>query len=276
MADFGSAFKNQTMDGQTSGPPKPFLDFVLSAYFQQLEVSTESFDRNQTRSLIASWQRHGRTDDEIYEELEVMFPYHGHPLTWYDFSESIDTEKHDIAVAAAKKMDSKLKQVSSAATTEYDKKRKCAELERFEREKAMKIFNITTKEPASGVLVQLDASLAIKLGDFVNVSADLSPRKMSHGGKGYVTRKETKEGVSTFTVKYLETEGGSRYHSESGIPVSRLTVTPLPIYGDGPKVQQRNNVVSPEENSDSAEHSAITLGERLQEGFANGWAEGWR
>jgi hypothetical protein len=109
---------------------------------------------------------------------------------------------------------------------EYDKKRKCAELERFEREKAMKIFDITTEEPASGVLVQLDASLAIKLGDFVNVSADLSPRKMSHGGKGYVTRKETKEGVSTFTVKYLETEGGSRYHSESGILVSRLTFTP--------------------------------------------------
>ena len=77
----------------------------------------------------------------------------------------------------------------------------CAELERFEREKAMQIFNITTKEPASGVLVQLvDASLAIKLVNFVNVSADLSPRKMLHGGKGYVTRKETKEGVSTFTV----------------------------------------------------------------------------
>jgi hypothetical protein len=31
--------------------------------------------------LIASWQRHGRTDDEIYDELEVMFPYHGHPLS---------------------------------------------------------------------------------------------------------------------------------------------------------------------------------------------------
>jgi hypothetical protein len=133
-------------------------------------------------------------------------------------------------------MDSKLKQVSSAATMEYNKKRKCAELERFEREKAMKIFNITTKEPASGVLVQLDASLAIKLGNFVNVLADLSPREMSQGGKGYVTRKETKKGVSTFTVKYLEMEGGSRYHSESKILVSRLTVTPLPIYGDRPKV----------------------------------------
>jgi hypothetical protein len=133
-------------------------------------------------------------------------------------------------------MDIELKQVSSAAMTEYNKKRKCAELERFEREKAMRIFDITTKEPASGVLVQLDASFVIKLGNFVNVSADLSPWKMSHSGKGYVTRKETKEGVSTFTVKYLETEVGSRYHSKSGIPGSRLTVTPLPIYGDGPKV----------------------------------------
>jgi hypothetical protein len=173
-------------------------------------------------------------------------------------------------------MDIELKQVSSAAMTEYYENRKCAELERFEREKAMKIFDITTKEPASGVLVQLDASLAIKLDDFVNVSADLSPRKMSHGGKGYVTRKETKEGVSTFTVKYLETERGRRYHSESGIPVSRLTVTLLAIYGHGPKVRQGNKVVAPEDNSNSAEHSTNTLGERLQEGFAIGWAEGWR
>jgi hypothetical protein len=44
MADFGSPFKNKTMDGQTSGPPKPLLDFILSAYFQQLEVSTKAFN----------------------------------------------------------------------------------------------------------------------------------------------------------------------------------------------------------------------------------------
>jgi hypothetical protein len=72
-------------------------------------------------------------------------------------------------------MDIELKQASSAAMMEYKKKGKCAELERFEREKVMQIFNITTEEPASGVLMQLDASLVIKLGNFVNVSADLSP-----------------------------------------------------------------------------------------------------
>ena len=210
MTDFGRPFKSQTMDGQAAGPPKPLLDFVLSAYFKQLEVSIKAFDRNQTRSIIASWQRHGRTDDEIYDELEVMFPYHGHPLSWYEFSESIDTEKHDIAVAVAKKTDIELKQASSAAMMEYEKKRKCAELERVENEKAMKIFDITTEEPASGVLVHMDASLVIKLGDFVNVSADLSLRKMSYGGKGYVMGKETKDGVSTFTVKYLETVGGMK------------------------------------------------------------------
>lgn len=37
--------------------------------------------------------------------------------------------------------------------TEYNKKEKCAKLERFEREKVMQIFDITTEEPASGVLV---------------------------------------------------------------------------------------------------------------------------
>ena len=64
--------------------------------------------------------------------------------------------------------------------TEYDKKGKCTELERFEREKAMQIFDITTEEPASGVLMQLDASLAIKLGYFVNLLVDLSPLNMLH------------------------------------------------------------------------------------------------
>jgi hypothetical protein len=97
-------------------------------------------------------------------------------------------------------MDIELKQASSVAMTEYNKKGKCAELERFEREKVMQIFDITTKEPAGGVLMQLDASLAIKLGAFVNVSADLSPLKMLHAGKGYVIGIETRDSVSTFTV----------------------------------------------------------------------------
>ena len=55
------------------------------------------------------------------------------------------------------------------------------------------------------------------------------------------------------------------YNSESGIPLFRLTVTLLAIFGDGPKVRQGNKVVAPEDNSNSAEHSA-----------ANGWADGWR
>jgi hypothetical protein len=50
----------------------------------------------------------------------------------------------------------------------------------------------------------------------------------------------------------------------------------LAIFGDGHKVQQGNKVVAPEDNFNSAEHSANTLKERLREGFANGWAKGWR
>jgi hypothetical protein len=68
-------------------------------------------------------------------------------------------------------------------------------------EKVMQIFDITSEEqPASGVLMQLDASLAIKLGNFLNVLADLSPLKMSHAGKRYVMGKETKDDVTTFTI----------------------------------------------------------------------------
>jgi hypothetical protein len=275
MADFGSRFNNQTMDLQTSTPPKPLLDFVLSAYFQQLEVSTAAFDRNQTRSLIASWQHHGRTDNEIYNELEVMFLYHGHPLSWYEYAESINPENHNIAVAAKKKIDSDVRQASAAAMTEYDKKRKCVELEWVEREKSIQICSITKKGATHRMLAGLDASLAIKVGDFVNVQPDLSPSKMSHGGKGFVTGKETKEGVSTFIVKYLETEAGSRNNSESGIPVSRLTVTPFTFSDDGPKRRPRNEVETPDGDFATAEHPTISIKTRLQEGFANGWAKGW-
>jgi hypothetical protein len=173
-------------------------------------------------------------------------------------------------------VDAELKQAVSAATSKYDKKQKCVKLEKVERAKAMTISSITTKVPTGGVLHQLDASLVVKVGDFVNVLADLLAFKMLHGGKGFVTRKETKDGVSTFIVKYLETEAGSTNHHESSIPVFRLTITPFTIFGDRPKLPLGNPVVAPEENSNSAEHSASTPGECLQEGFANGRAEGWR
>jgi L-lactate utilization protein LutC len=82
--------------------------------------------------------------DEIYDELEVMFPYHGHPLSWYEFVELINPKNHDIAVAVTKKVDSELKQAASAAMMEYNRE-KNVELERVEREKAMQISEITTK-----------------------------------------------------------------------------------------------------------------------------------
>ena len=126
------------------------------------------------------------------------------------------------------------------------------------------------------MLAGLDASLAMKVGDFVNVQPDLSPSKMSHGGKGFVTGKETKEGVATFIVKYLETETGSRNNSESGIPVSRLTVTPFTFSDDGPKWRPRNEVETPDGDSATAEHPTKSIKTRLQEGFANGWAKGWQ
>jgi hypothetical protein len=82
--------------------------------------------------LIASWQGHGLTDDAIYNELEVMFPSHGHPLSHYHFIESFNTENHDIAIAALCKVELEWRQVTMAALLEYEKKRKCMELERVE------------------------------------------------------------------------------------------------------------------------------------------------
>jgi hypothetical protein len=66
------------------------------------------------------------------------------------------------------------------------------------------------------MLAGLDASLVIKVGNFVNMLLDLLALKMLHSGKGFIsTMKETRDGVSAFTVKYLETKSGSRNGTES-------------------------------------------------------------
>jgi hypothetical protein len=69
---------------------------------------------------------------------------------------------------------------------------------------------------------------------------------------------------SLYHILRQKEEAGT--HSESGIPLFRLTVTPLAIFGNGPKVRQGNKVVAHEDNSNSAEHSVNTLKEHLQEG----------
>ena len=115
----------------------------------------------------------------------------------------IKLENHDTTVAATKKIDSELKHARMTATTAYDKKQKCVELERVGREKAMNTSHITTNRPTHGVNAGLDASLVIKMGDFVNMSADLSGRKMSHGGKGFLLRKR----LRTVSLLYLCTFG---------------------------------------------------------------------
>ena len=63
---------------------------------------------------------------------------------------------------------------------------------------------------------------------------------------------------------------------ESEIPVSRLTVTSFAIFGDGPKWQLRNEVVTPDGDSATAEHTTSSIKTCLREGFSNGWAKGWR
>jgi hypothetical protein len=75
--------------------------------------------------------------------------------------ESIHTENHDVAVIVTKKVDSQVEQAVSAVTIQHDTKQKCVELERFERENPMHISDILSKEAVSGMLAQLDASLAI-------------------------------------------------------------------------------------------------------------------
>jgi hypothetical protein len=112
---------------------------------------------------------------------------------------SINLENHDNDIAATKKIDSELKHARTTATTAYDKKQKCVELEKVEREKALHTSHITTNRAICGVVAGFDASLVIKVGDFENDSADQSARKMSHGGEGFLLRKR----LRTVSLLYL-------------------------------------------------------------------------
>jgi hypothetical protein len=52
---------------------------------------------------------------------------------------------------------------------------------------------------------------------------------------------------------------------------------PFAIFGDQPKLQPGNQVVTPDcDSTTTVEHPANSLKTRLQEGFSNGWAKGWR
>jgi hypothetical protein len=135
-----------------------------------------------------------------------------------------------------KAADAGMRQAVSTATREYDKKWKCVELEKVEREKAMIILFV-------GCLVNWIHPCFLVVN-----------------------------GISSFGVKYLETDKAeSRNHTESDIPVSRLltvALTTLVSFGDAPKLWPRNQVlVTPDGDSTTAEHPTNSLKTCLQEEF---------
>ena len=130
----------------------------------------------------------------------------------------------------------------------------------MEREKSIQICSITKKGATHRMLAWIGCRpWRLKSVISYTLQPDLSPSKMSHGGKGFVTGKETKQGVSTFIVKYLETEAGSRNNSESGISVSRLVVTPFAVSVDGAKRRPRNEGGTPDRDADAAEHPTNSI-----------------
>jgi hypothetical protein len=78
------------------------------------------------QSIIASWQRHGHTNDEIYDELEAIC---SHTMGIHCDDMSLQSQlipKTCHCGFCGKKMDIELKRVSSDAMMEYNKKIKCA------------------------------------------------------------------------------------------------------------------------------------------------------
>jgi hypothetical protein len=95
---------------------------------------------------------------------------------------------------------------------------------------------------------------------------DISQPKSGVGGFVGEMRKRLVKCERNWSQDRLWTNFTNLFHrsshvwtgSESGIPLFRLTVTPLAIFGDGNKVRQGNKVVAPEDNFNSAKHSERT------------------
>jgi hypothetical protein len=112
------------------------------------------------------------------------------------------------------------------------------------------------------------------------VQADLSEGHHSHGEKGWVKAVDGTGALLTVTVGYHESESGCQHRSESGIPISRLTICSGPFI----KLPKRRTVTPhPNQPKNSSVEvpqlpnaPQMTVRDTLADGFSIKWERGRR
>ena len=155
----------------------------------------------------------------IFQELTALVPDAGCPLTWYT---TIDG-----GCMVARHSEYALRREANNAATradaEFVNKRQCIEAERKIQHEQTLAGTLTTP-PAMKNTAQKDCQSAIKPGQYVLISQDLSPGKFSYGGEAWVLAVHGTGGRIVCNVEYIKNTAGNKTRREKAVPLSHLTV----------------------------------------------------
>jgi hypothetical protein len=233
----------------------PSMEAIIEAYIGHLKAADQNFNERVVREMVRNFQRKIRPDDDneetIYDELAAAYPLFGDPRTLYGDMYIPCSDTARIAAGSDKR----------ARTTATD--------------------STACSEAPLGTLSRLSAGLLIMAGDYVSVQADLSVGHHSHGGKGWVKAVAGAGSHLTVTVDYDASDSGCQQHSESRIPLSRLTILPTPSTQlPSRRAVQQSPTSSVNDSSVEAPElpnaSQMTLRDALLDGYSRNRTKGWR
>lgn len=181
----------------------------------------------------------------------------------------------EAAKKAAKSVKKSAKAAANAAKDEFENKLRCVQHEQTVRLRQSHTSDIhTAPPPPSKSYLSLSA---IKSGDYVVVSPDLSPGMSSYGGFGWVTDVSGTSGKTTITVRYID---GSAKKQETNIPINRVTVSTTPFQSAGSSnnrkiLRERINVVHIPVSKPKPQPK-LSLALNLKQSASSNKGKGWR
>lgn len=259
---------------------KPPFDIVIDLFFIACKNMVDNWDDRSMRTKVIDMRLKTDNDEAVYDQLGETFIDIGHPRAYFDTHFDFMGPGDAIAQKSAKNAMVIAVKAQRRAQAEYTNKRRCVEYELEERRKQATMSSLTTALPTGGRVLFDSAVAAVNPGDFVLVSEDLSSGKSSHGGRGWIKAVSGVGDATTATVEYLETENSGSLKLEPAIPLSRLTICPIPEIPRPKRARLSTDVFVPPDQSKTASEGARTptigLRERLMDGFSRNRKKGWR
>ena len=163
-------------------------------------------------------KRENISDHDIYSGIAEMFELVDNPHNWFTDVYLRDSEIGKAAKEKSQQAIKKAQKVMEDAANEFRNKRRCIVVERKTREKHVNISDLTTPTAkGAGSLAPRPHFGMIGVGVAVEVQADLSPGKCSHGGEAHVIDVDGSVTSAKFTVRYTKplgetTQRGIRYN----------------------------------------------------------------